>query len=148
MTETTSAPAKAPWHLWVVGGLSLLWNAMGALDFTMTETHNEAYLKQFTPEQLAYFQGFPAWAIVTWGAATWGSLAGSLLLLLRQGLAVHAFWVSLAAMIPTFVHNFLLSDGLKVMGGPGALAFTAVIVVVGIALPLYARALRRRGVLR
>ncbi|HVT74713.1 MAG TPA: hypothetical protein VHD61_16390 [Lacunisphaera sp.] len=148
MTETTSAPAKAPWHLWVVGGLSLLWNAMGALDFAMTETHNEAYLKQFTPEQLAYFTGFPAWVIVTWGLATWGSLVGSLLLLLRQGAAAHVFLASFVAMILTFVHNFLLSDGLKVMGGPGALVFTAAIVVVGFGLFLYARAQRRRGVLR
>ncbi|HTL69504.1 MAG TPA: hypothetical protein VL200_17710 [Lacunisphaera sp.] len=148
MTETASAPAKAPWHLWVVGGLSLLWNAMGALDFTMTETHNEAYLKQFTPEQLAYFTGFPAWVIVAWGLATWGSLAGSLLLLLRRAVALHVFVTSFAAMILTFVHNFILSDGLKLMGGPGALVFTAIIVVVGVALVFYARALRRRGVLR
>ncbi|HVZ63173.1 MAG TPA: hypothetical protein VG936_01190 [Lacunisphaera sp.] len=148
MTETTSAPAKAPWHLWIVGGLSLLWNAMGALDFTMTETHNEAYLKQFTPEQLAYFSGFPVWVIVTWGVATWGSLAGSLLLLLRRAAALHVFVVSLIAMVLTFVHNFLLSEGLKLMGGPGALAFTAVIIVVGIALLFYARAMCRRGVLR
>src|SRR3546814_17451825 len=47
---------KTPWHLWVVGGLSLLWNAIGAFDYTMTKMDNAAYLAGFTPEQIAYFQ--------------------------------------------------------------------------------------------
>ncbi len=58
MADTTQS-AKTPWHLRVVGTVSLLWNSFGALDFTMTETRNAAYLKAFTAEQLAYFSGFP-----------------------------------------------------------------------------------------
>jgi hypothetical protein len=33
----TAAPTKTPWHLWVVGILSLLWNAFGGYDYTMTQ---------------------------------------------------------------------------------------------------------------
>ena len=40
----------------VVAVLAVLWNVMGALDFTMAQTHNEAYLKALTPEQLAFIQ--------------------------------------------------------------------------------------------
>ena len=36
---------------------------MGAFDYVMTETRNEAYMAEFTPEQLEFFYGFPAWMI-------------------------------------------------------------------------------------
>jgi hypothetical protein len=148
MAETTNSPAKTPWHLWTVGAVSLLWNMMGALDFTMTQMRNEAYMKQFTPEQLAYFYGFPTWVVLAWGLATWGSLVGSVLLLMRNKLAVRANQAVIVGMALTFTHNFMLSDGLKVMGGPGAIAFTAVIIVVGVLLLVYSLAMCKRGVLR
>lgn len=152
MAETTTQPAKTPWHLWVVGGLSLLWNSGGAMDFTMTELRNETYLKDFTPEQIAYFTGFPILVVLAWGVATWGSFVGSLLLLLRRAWAVPVNLAVLVGIAVTFTHNYVLTDGIKVMGGKdkaaGMLAFTAVIVVVAILLFVYARAMRRRGVLR
>jgi hypothetical protein len=147
MTETAT-PAKTPRHLWVVGVLSLLWNAMGAVDFTMTATRNEAYLKNFTPEQLDYFFKFPLWAMISWGTATWGSLLGSMLLLLRRKLAVTVNLIVIIAMVPTFTYNYIITNGLKVMGGPGVIIFTAVIVIVGVLLYVYARNMARRGVLR
>ena len=52
---------KTPWHLWIVGLVTLLWNAMGAFDYVMIQTKNADYLTQFTPEQLPYFQSFPVW---------------------------------------------------------------------------------------
>jgi hypothetical protein len=148
MADTTNAAARTPWHLWTIGAVSLLWNAVGAMDFTMTQTKNDAYMAQFTPEQLDYFYGFPAWVVLAWGVATWGSLVGSVLLLLRRKLAVAVNGTVLAAMAVTFLHNFVLTDGLKVMGGPGVLAFTAVIVVVAVLLFVYARKMARAGVLR
>lgn len=114
----------------------------------MTQTRNEAYMGQFTPEQLAYFYGFPVWVVLAWGVATWGSLLGSVLLLLRRRLAVAVNGTVLAAMALTFLHNYILTDGIKVMGGPGALVFTAIIVAVGALLFVYARKLARAGVLR
>jgi hypothetical protein len=50
-------------------------------------------------------------------------------------------------MAITFVYNFLLSDGLSMMG-PGGAIFTAVIWAVAIFLFFYARAMAKRGVLR
>lgn len=149
MAEAVIQPAKAPWHLWAVGILSLLWDAVGAMDFTMTQTRNEAYMKAFTPEQLAYFYGFPLWAVVAWGTATWSGLAGSVLLLLRKRLAFPVYLVSLAGMVLTTIYSVGLSEGLKVMGGGvGMVVFNAIIYVTGLLLLLYARAMRKRGVLR
>ena len=146
--NVSSAPLKAPRHLWIVGVLALLWNCGGAFDYLMTQTRNASYMSAFTPEQLAYFQAFPKWAVATWAVSVWGGVAGALLLLLRRRLAVPVFAVSLASMLPTFFYNYVLTDGLAVMGGAAGLAFTAVIVAAGVALLFYARALAGRNLLR
>ncbi len=137
-----------PWQLWVVGVIALLWNSVGAFDYTMTEMRNTLYMRAFTPEQVAYFYGFPQWAIATWAIGVWGGAAGSLALLLRKRWAVPIFAISLAAMTLTFFYNFVLTDGVAVMGGRGALLFPAVIFVVGVVLLAYSRGLTRKGILR
>jgi hypothetical protein len=141
------ATAKVPRHLWIVGVLTLLWNSIGAFDYAATQFRIEAYMSQFTPEQLEYFYGFPAWAVASWAIAVWSSLFGSLGLLLRKSWAAGLFGLALIAMAITFVYNFLLSDGLSMMG-PGGAIFTAVIWAVAIFLFFYARAMAKRGVLR
>lgn len=144
MNATTS---KIPRHLWIVGIIAVLWNSIGAFDYAATQFRMEAYMSQFTPEQLEYFHGFPAWAVASWAIAVWSSLIASLGLLLRKVWAVGLFGLALAAMVITFLYNFVLSDGLSMMGTGGAI-FTAVIWAIAIFLFVYARALAKRGVLR
>lgn len=144
--HTTAAVRSTPLHLRVIGALAVLWNGFGAFDYLMTETRNEAYMSQFTAEQLDYFYGFPAWVVAFWALAVWGGLLGAVLLLLGKRLAVPVLLVSFGSMVVTFIHNFLLSEGMEVMGTGGA-AFSVVIFAVALGLWLYARAMRRRGVL-
>lgn len=136
-----------PWHLWVVGLLSLAWNAFGAFDFTMTQTRNAGYMARFSQQQLDYFQGLPTWVVIGWGIAVFGGVLGSLFLLWRKRLAVWLFFLSLLAVIATDIHSLLLSDGLAVMGGAGALWLTAAIFVIAVALFLYAGIMNRRYIL-
>ena len=139
---------KTPWHLWLVGILGLLWSAMGAMDYFMTQTKNESYMSNFTPEQLAFFYSFPSWVVATWAIAVWGGVIGTLLLLAKKSIAVWILLASLLAMIITAIHNFGLSNGMEVMGEPFTLIFTAVIFLVALGLYLYAKAMSGRGVLR
>jgi len=149
MADTIAPAVKTPWHLWVVGIVSLLWNAMGAVDFTMTQVKPGMWLKAFTPEQVAYIQGFPLWAVLVWGVGTWGSFLGSVLILARRGLAFHFLAASLAGALLTSLYSFGLSDGLKVMGGgAGMIAFNAIIVTISVLLLVYAKNMRKGGVLR
>ena len=148
MTELQATrTVPTPWHLWVIGAIAVLWNAMGAFDYVMTETRNAAYMSAFTPEQLAFFYGFPAWVIAAWAIAVWGGILGALLLLLRRRLAVWVFLVSLVAMVVTTIHNYVLSDGLEIFADAGSQAFTAVIFVIALGLFIYSRAMHNRGVL-
>lgn len=145
-----ASDVRTPWHLWLVGVLALVWNGIGAFDYMMTETRNPSYMSGFTPEQLAYFYAFPKWVVATWATSVWGGVLGSLLLLLllRRRLAVPVFAVSLATFLATSFYNFVLTNGVAVMGGPGGLIFSGVIFVVAVALLVYARRLARAGVLR
>ena len=148
MADATTPAPRTPWHLWIVGIVSLLWDLVGAFDFVMTETRNMSYLKGFSQAQLDYIFGFPGWAVAAWGVAVWAGVFGSLLLLARKGLAVPFFLTSFICMVITTIYNFGLADGMKIMGGVGPLIFSIIIFVVGFLTWYYARAMRRRGVLR
>lgn len=137
---------KAPRHLWIVGAVAVLWNAIGAFDYSATQFRWESYMSAFTPEQLEYFYSFPAWAVAAWAIGVWGALLGSIALLLRKSWAVPLFAASIAGMVFTTVYNFVLTDGAALMGAGGVM-FSAVIWVIALALFFYARAMAKRGVL-
>ena len=138
---------KAPWHLWLIGIVGCLWSAMGAMDYVMTQTRNESYLSGFTPEQLEFFFGFPTWVDAAWAIAVWGGVIGTILLLLRKGIAVWVLLASFLAMAVTAFHNYVLSNGMEMIGDTFSLVFTAIIFLVGLGLYLYANAMRSKGVL-
>lgn len=138
---------RTPWHVWVVGIAALLWSSVGAMDYVMTQTQNEAYMSQFSAEQLEFFYGFPSWLVAFWAIAVWGGVLGAILLLLRRKLAVGVLAASFVAMVIVTVRNYLFADGLAVAGDTFSLVFSAVIFVVALLLVLYALGLDRRGVL-
>jgi hypothetical protein len=148
MNEMNAGEAreKAPIHLWIVGVVSLLWNCMGAFDYSASQLKLEFYMKQFTPEQLEYFYGFPSWAVAFWAFGVWGALAGSVGLLLRKKWAVYAFAVSICGLFVTTIYNFVLTDGAKAMG-EGAMAFSVVIWVLALFLLWYSWSQSKKGVL-
>jgi len=145
--DQATSNGRTPWHLWVVGVLAILWNSMGAYDYLMTQTQNEAYMSNFSPEQLEYFYGFPTWLVAFWALAVWGGVLGAVLLVLRKKLAAGVLLVSFLSMVVTTIYNFGLSNGFEAMGGAFELAFSGVIFVVALLLYLYAKAMKNRGVL-
>lgn len=149
--DAGAGPAErrhTPVHLWIVGALSLLWNAMGAFDYTMTESRNPRYLSGFGPDELAYFESFPAWTVAVWALGVWGAVAGSVLLLMRSRHAVLAFLVSVVGLALTTVWQFLLSAPPQSLRQPGMLAFNLAIWAVAILLLFYANRMKAKGILR
>lgn len=140
---------KPPLSFWIVSTLSLLWNCIGTLDYTMTQMRNATYLAEFTPDQLAYFTSFPPVMEAAWAFGVWGALVGSILLLLRSKYAVWAFAVSLLGLAASTVWQFFISDinAVAIMGST-AIIMTAVIWIIAVALLLYARKMAALGVVR
>lgn len=140
---------KTPWHLWTVGIVSLLWNAIGLMDFVMTQLRVESYMAQLSEAQLAYFTSFPVWVTATWAIAVIGAVLGSILILLRNKLALPVFWIALAALIITAIHNYILSDvKMSDITGIGATIFSIVIFLVAALLVFYSRKQVANGNLR
>lgn len=146
-SDASGTRGRTPVHLWIVGTLALLWNAMGAFDYLATQLKLDFYMSQFSEQQLAYFYGFPAWAVAGWAFGVWGALAGAVGLLLRRRWAVWAFAVSLAGLAVSSIYTLVLSNGAEIMGSEGAV-FSAIIWVVAIILLVYSRAMASRAVLR
>lgn len=99
--------AKTPWHLWLVGLLTLVWNAFGANDYTQTQLRNMDYLASmgYPPEGIAYLERFPAWAEAGWALGVWGALLGSILLLFRSRIALWAYFVSIIGIALTTIYE-------------------------------------------
>lgn len=144
MNENT---VKTPVVFWIVSVLAVLWNSMGAFDYSATQLRLDFYMSQFTQEQLDYFYAFPPWVDAAWAFGVWGSFLGSVALLLRKSWAVWLFGVSILGLAVSTVYNFVLNDAMAAMGD-GATAMTAVIWVIVLVLFFYARAMVKRGVLR
>ncbi|MFN2100052.1 hypothetical protein [Altererythrobacter sp. MF3-039] len=140
MSET----AKAPWHLWVVGILTLLWNGVGIWSYTSTQTGN---LDGFgmSDEAIAYVTSFPAWADSLWALGVWGALAGSILLLLRSRFAVTALLVSVVGLVGTTVYQRVLTELPADMAGIG---IPIMIWAITLLTLWYAMRMRKQGVLR
>lgn len=144
--ETTAA--KTPTHLWVVGILALLFNAMGAVDYVAMKYEMQAYMAQLTDEMLAYYDSFPLWMEIAWPTSVWAAVIGAVLLLMKNKLAVIAFAVSTVAYLVAAVHTFGVNPPPASVSTPGSMIFS---IVIGLQLALlwyYARAMTAKGVLR
>ena len=139
-----TAAGKAPWHLWAIGIVTLLWNAIGITSYLMTELGKLDALGM-TESQIAYFETFPAWATAFWALGVWGSFLGSVLLLLRSAHAVTAFAVSVIGLVGTTVFQRFIIELPADMNNP---ALDIAIWAITLATLWYAVKMRGAGVLR
>jgi hypothetical protein len=149
MTDTMMK-SVTPWHLWLVGGLSLLWNAFGGYDFVMSVTQGEAYWRAsgMNDAMIAYYSAMPAWMYGPWVVGVWGAVAGSILLLMRSRYAVHAFALSFVGAVISLLYGQVID---KAPPPPAELAVMAympyVIVLIAAFLAWYAWTMSKKGVL-
>ena len=147
MTDTMKA--ATPWHLWAVGVISLLWNAFGGYDFVMSVTQGETYWRAsgMTDAMVAYYNAMPTWMYVPWVLGVWGAVAGSILLLMRNKLAVPAFALSLIGAVGSLAYG--LANPMPPL--PEAMAMMSympwVIAAIAAVLAAYAWSVSKKGML-
>jgi hypothetical protein len=144
-----SERAGVPWHLWVVGIVSLCWNGYGAYDYTMSHVGGLAFFESvgLDAEAFAWFEAMPAWAVAAWAIGVWVSVAGSILLLLRSRHAATAFAVSLVGALISFAYQFASERPASLEGGMATVM--PIVILIGIAAQwYYARRMTAAGVLR
>jgi hypothetical protein len=142
--QKSDTKTRTPWHLWVVGIVSLLWYAAGAYTIQMAQLGR---LPHLSPDEIAYYASKPLWLVAITAISTYGSIVASLLLLLRHRAAVWLFAITLVFI--------LLNNGIELATGTsrafantGVTIATVVIVLIAVAVLLYARLMWKRQVLR
>lgn len=147
MTDTMKA--ATPWHLWAVGVISLLWNGYGGYDFVMSVTQGETYWRAsgMTDAMVAYYNAMPTWMYVPWVLGVWGAVAGSILLLMRNKLAVPAFALSLLGAVVSLGYG--LANPMPPL--PEAMAMMSympwVIAAIAAVLAAYGWSVSKKGML-
>ena len=144
MNGATLGAAKTPWHLWLVGVLTLLFNAMGIVSYMTTKLGMLAEMG-LTPDQIAFMESYPAWISAFWALGVWGAFAGSVLLLLRSRYAVAAMVLATIGLVGTTIGNYAVIDVPASMQAP---ALDVAIWAVTLFLLFYARRMAAAGVLR
>lgn len=146
MTDTTR---KTPWHLWLIGIIAVLFNAIGPFDFVMVMAQGAKYMASagMSPEQIAHYQEMPVWMTAVWAIGVWTAFLASILLLLRRKLAFAVFVLSLAAFLVSLLYTYVLTDGGAIMGRQMAIT-NAVIAILLLFFAWYSHAMGKRGVLR
>lgn len=143
--------ARTPAHLWIVGIASLLWNAFGAYDYTMSNMHNLKYLGSMGVDpirMLTYLERMPMYAKVGWALGVWAALLGSILLLMRSRYALYAFTLSIVGMVLSFGGQYLGPPMPPEMTAGAMKYVPMVIVLLGLAQAWYAWRETKAGVLR
>lgn len=141
---------RTPWHLWVVGVLSLLWNSFGTYDFTMSATRGETYWRAsgMTQPMIDYYHAMPSWMYLPWIAGVWGAVIGSVLLLLRRRLAVPAFALSLVGAAASLLYG-KMNPMPPLPPAMAAMTYMPwVIVMIAVLLLWYAWTMAKKTVLR
>ncbi len=153
MENAIDSRARTPVHLWIVGVLALLWNAIGCYDYLMTRLRNTDYLESMMPTVdpnavLAWVDDFPLYAQFGWGLGVWGGLLGAILLLARSRWAVLVLGLSLLGAVLGLGYQALIAPPMPGMEGGLGTAMPYLIIGIALALFLYARSMRANGVLR
>ena len=133
----------APWYLWAVGGLAVLWNGIGTFLWGGTSFMPDTFLDGLPAAHREYVSGLPVWSTLTWGLGVLGGVAGSILLLLRSRLAVPAFALSLFGAAA----NQLVYFTNPPPAGFFDLPLTLFIIGFAVFLLWFAQIMKRRGVL-
>jgi hypothetical protein len=148
-TMSAAAKTKTPWHLWAVGVVGLIWNGYGAFDYFMTMTKGDAYMQSagMTAEQIEHLNAMPFWMTAVWATGVWGAVLGTLLLLLRNKLAVPVFFASLAAFVTSVVYSVFVEPAPH-GGAMSAWIMHAVIFAGCVFFLWYSMRARKQGLLR
>lgn len=132
--------AKVPTAYWVVAVLGFLWNCFGAYLYIMARISPEAMMEGAPQEMKDYFVNMPLWANVGYGLGVWGSVAGSVLMLMRSRHAATAFAVSLVGALLSYLGQF--------QAGVLTPAQPIVILAVIVALWWYSRRSAAQGLMK
>ena len=147
MPEIAAEPVvstRAPWHLWLVGILSLIWNVSGA--YTIMSAQSGAPMDMDATE-IAYYADQSPWLAALTDVALLAAILAAIALLLRSSWAVNLYGLSVVAIALSSVADIAGGTAL-LLESQEWLLVSCLTAGLAIAQLAYAMVMRKRGVLR
>ncbi len=139
--QTSNKPAT--WF-WVVSGVALIWNIMGAFQFFVFVTMTDAVIAELPIAEQALYKDTPILLTAAFAIAVSTGLFGCVGLLLRKKWVRLFFIASLVGVVIQMFHWLVLSDTVEVYGA-GSIVMPVVVIVVAGFLIWFARMSERKG---
>ncbi|QJB68456.1 hypothetical protein [Parasphingorhabdus halotolerans] len=127
---TSIGRTKPPIWFWIVGILALLWNGMGVGEYIRQITMSAAEFAALPANQQELMIDQPFWLTAAFAIAVLAGFVASVLLLLRQRIAVRLFMVSMLAVFTQFGGLFLFKGYWDMLSGAE--------IVMPILIPIFA----------
>lgn len=141
---TNKGKVKPPIWFWIVSAVAFVWNALG-VDAYLSEAYMSIEdLGKMSQAERLLFESQPAWVTAAFAIAVWGGALGCLALLLRKKWAMPILLVSLIGILAQMTHAFFMSNTFEVVGND-KMGMTVMIIIVGVALVLFARMSKNKG---
>jgi hypothetical protein len=106
---------RVRWSFWLIGFATLVWNAMGCINYLM-QTDSDA-LSRYHETARTLIESSPVWATGAFAIAVFGGALGCLLLLFRKSVAHYLYVASLLGVIVTNIHTFTAGGSMEIWVG-------------------------------
>ena len=137
--------SELPTSFWIIGGIFLLWNFFGLMIYYDQVTMSpEVLADNFNAAQQEFLENMPLWATSAYAIAVTAGVIASLLLLVRNALALPVYVVSFVGVLVQDLNSFVLSDGLAVWGS-SALYLPTLVILLCIIEIWYSRSAKAKG---
>ena len=144
MTDSTNKPNVV---FWIVGIITLVWNAMGVKAYIDQAYNTEAHQTQMATqpaELIEVVSNMPTWYTAIFAIAVFAGALGCVFMLLRKKMANLFFKISLLAVLVQTIYNGFISGALEYFEAFDYSMFFS-IPIVAIFLVLYSKKSTEKG---
>ena len=136
----------ARWHIYVVAFVVLIINGFGEVDYVGAQMFPETYYLNVEPDVRDFFMRTVWYEEFVWAVGVWFAIAAPVALAWRSRWTIPLTWIALAGIVITVIDEYL-SDWPEAIDQPSKHLYNAMVIGVQVALLLYARAMRKKGLL-
>jgi hypothetical protein len=128
----------------IVAIIAFIWNLLGVLAFVGQMFMTPEMLAELPVAEQELYANTPIWATAAFAVAVFAGAIGSLLLLMKKGLATPVLTLSLVGVLVQMFHSFFMSKSFDVYG-PGAAVMPMMVIVIAVFLVWLANKAQKIG---
>ena len=128
----------------IVAIIAFVWNLLGVLAFVGQMFMTPEMLAELPVAEQELYANTPMWATAAFAMAVFAGALGSLLLLMKKGLATLVLTLSLVGVLVQMFHSFFMSKSFEVYG-PGAAVMPMMVIVIAVYLVWLSNKAQKNG---